>query len=525
MPNQFNHDTVQQYGGVKWAKDQVDMLQPGAIDDQISGYNKVRTSLNQIVDTLNTANASIQSSWSGDAATAATQTFSETSNHAQNVVTTVDNTVTQLQTAKQAAVSAQAAMAKVPDEKPVPNGGIFGAFTNTVSDIFTGTDPTQQAQQHNTAARTQAADVLNTLSNTYDTAANNMHSIAGTGGEGSGFTPTSTSTGGFNLGSGSTYSGIGGGGSPAYTPTTGGGSGSGTTSRTSGGTTGGVSGGVFQDTHTSLQSVTTLPPPTTTNTPPANPISTTPTTTPNQPIFGPFGGGPLPEPTPNRPGKTSGGTGLPNENLLTEENGGGGGRTSKLSSQSNVFGEDGFGGDNNNGGGSARRSNTSGLNAGGLEGEGGPGGHSPGGTGAGTGSGNGSGQQSNMHGGGGRRGGGGGAGGEEDLGSSKYSRGRFFDDEEAGPHSDRWTQPSIGGDESLIVKGGGRAGGTGRVTSAYDGATDADGNPLHMMRGAAGRAGMRNDDDDDERGERPDYLKEDPEWWQSAQTAAPPVVD
>src|SRR6266568_4225867 len=145
MPNQFNHDTVQQYGGVAWAKEQVSYLDPGAIDQQIQGYASVKSSLNQIVDTLNTANASIQSSWSGSAATAATQTFTDTSNHAQNVVTTVNNTITQLQTAKTAATNAKTAMDTVRDEKPVPNGGLFSVVTNTVSDIFTGTDPVQQA--------------------------------------------------------------------------------------------------------------------------------------------------------------------------------------------------------------------------------------------------------------------------------------------------------------------------------------------------------------------------------------------
>src|ERR1051326_7858225 len=97
MPNSFDQNTVQQYGGVKWAKDQISQLWPSAIDGQIQGYNQVKASLNQIIDTLNTANASIQSSWSGDAATAASQTFTDTSNHAQNVVSTVDNTITQLQ--------------------------------------------------------------------------------------------------------------------------------------------------------------------------------------------------------------------------------------------------------------------------------------------------------------------------------------------------------------------------------------------------------------------------------------------
>ncbi|HEV2343604.1 MAG TPA: hypothetical protein VGS97_05900, partial [Actinocrinis sp.] len=74
MPSRFDHNTVQQYGGVAWAKQQISLLQPSAIDSQIQGYNQVKSSLNQIVDTLNHANSSLQSAWSGDAATAASQT-------------------------------------------------------------------------------------------------------------------------------------------------------------------------------------------------------------------------------------------------------------------------------------------------------------------------------------------------------------------------------------------------------------------------------------------------------------------
>ena len=209
MPNQFNQGTVQQYGGVAWAKQQAEALSPEAIGDQISGYSAVTKSLNNIVDTLNKANASIQSAWSGDAATAATQTFSETSNHAQNVITTVNNTVTQLKNAQAAAQAARQAMQQVPDEKPVPSGGLFSGITNTVSDIFTGTDPVQQAQQHNMAARNQAADVLNKLSSSYESAASNMSTIAGTGPQDESFNPSLPSSGTFSLGSGSYGGGSG----------------------------------------------------------------------------------------------------------------------------------------------------------------------------------------------------------------------------------------------------------------------------------------------------------------------------
>src|SRR5947209_1865207 len=329
MPNQFSQNTVQQYGGVAWAKQQVQALSPDAIGDQIKGYNDVNTSLNNIIDTLNKANASLQSAWSGDAATAATQTFSETSNHAQNVVTTVNNTITQLKTAQSAAAAAQQAMKNVPDEKPVPPGGFFSGTTNTVSDISTGTDPVQQAQQHNTAARNQAAEVLNKLSSNYETAANNMSTIAA--GHDSGFTPASpTQPGSFNLGGGS--SGGGSGAAAGYGFAGGSAAGGKTTREPS---VGGVSNGVFHE-GTSVQHTGTVTPPT--STPPGlEDINTTTTTTTPGPIFGTPTGG-LPFPVGEETSKPGGGGNSFGDGL---DEGGKTGGTSKVSS--NVFGEDGFG--------------------------------------------------------------------------------------------------------------------------------------------------------------------------------------
>lgn len=496
MPNQFDQSSIHQYGGVEWAKQQIEALDPSAIQSQIDGYNKVNTSLNQIVQTLNTSNASLQSAWQGDAATAATQSFSETSNHTQNVVTTVTNTISQLNQAKAAAQTAQASMANVPNEKPVPAGNWF---TDGVSDIFTGTDPVQQAQQHNNAARTQAADVLNQLSNSYDSAATNLTSISGS--QDGGFTPTgptATAPGSYNLGAGSYGGGTG--AARGYDSSTGTArAGSVPTAKTP---TGGITNGVFEDNHTTLQGVST-PPPETVIGPETGP-TTNPIGTPTDPIFG---GGPFSEPIGKsgiggggEPGGMFGDGGAEGPNNLS-------GR-SKLGS-SNVFGEEGFG----EGGSTAGR--TSGLGGSpAAEGEG---------VGAGA-AGEGQGQSGMRGAGGGRRGAGGGAGDEEELGSSKYSRGRYFGGEESGSGRDEWVQPSVGGDESLIVRNGPRGSGTGRVTSAYDGATDADGNPLGRRMGFGGRRGAGSDEDE-ERGERPDYLKEDPEWWKSAQKVAPPVIE
>lgn len=503
MPNQFNQSTVQQYGGVSWAKQQVASLDPTAIGDQITGYQQVNRSLSNIVDTLNKANASLQSAWTGDAATAAAQTFTDTSNHAQTVVATVNNTITQLKSAQSAALAAKQAMQSVPDEKPIPSGGLLSGFTNTMSDIITGTDPVQQAQQHNNAARAQAAEVLNQLSTSYDTAANSMNSIAASSGKGGGFQPSAPpSSGSFNLGSGA-YSG-GSGAAAGYRYTN--------RSAVSGGTTatgprsGGVINGVFQE-GTTTAHVGPITPPAGSAPPGIENIGTSTTTTTPGPIFGDFTGSGLSLP----PGEEPNGLGGAGNTFGDGPGDGSTGGTSKVSS-SNVFGEDGFG---DQPGGSSQRT-ASGL-GGALDGE-----EGPGGIGGGPGGASANGEQSAMHGmGGGRRGGG--SPSEEDLGSSKYSRGRFFGGDEPGAGEQDWIQPSIGGNESLLVKDGGRAAGNGRVTSAYDGATDADGNPLHMTGGFGRRGAGR--DEDEERGERPDYLKENPEWWQSAQQVAPPVVE
>lgn len=498
MPNQFNQGTIQQYGGVAWAKQQIDQVDPSAIQSQIDGYNQVNQSLNQIVQTLNTSNASLQSAWQGDAAIAATQSFTEASNHTQNVVSTVNNTIAQLNQAKAAAQTAQAAMASVPDEKPVPAGNWF---TNGVSDLFTGTDPTQQAQQHNTAARTQAADVLNQLSNTYDNTATNLTSISGQESRGSGFTPTTPpSTGSYNLGAGS-YGG-GSGAARGYSSTTGAATAS--TEQYASTRSGAVNNGVFQDNHTSLQGVSTLPPDTLVPNPETGPLTNNagPLTEPVMVSLGGPGSGPAGE---------TGGLGGSGEGGLFGD-GGATGEPNNLSGRSKLgssglFGEEGL---SNEGGSLSGRS--SGLGGNTAEGEG-----------VGTGA-EGEGQSGAQGMGGGRRGGGGGFGEEEELGSSRYTRGRYFGGEEPGSGRDEWVQPSVGGDESLIVGNGPGGSRPGRVTSAYDGATDVEGNPVGHRMGFGGRRGGSSDDDE-ERGERPDYLREDPEWWKSAQKVTPPVIE
>jgi hypothetical protein len=272
-----------------------------------------------------------------------------------------------------------------------------------------------------------------------------------------------------------------------------------------------VKNGVFEDSHTSLQSATTLPTPSSTSPIGTGGLGTGTTTTTSAPIFGNLGGG-LSEPSTQTSKPSAASEKSLFGNGANEQHAAGG--KSKLGS-SNVFEENGFG-SASGGGGSTGRGSSLGAGGVGAEGEG-TGGVGRGGA-ASASEGQGSGMQHGM--GAGR---GGDGSGEEDLGSSKYSRGRYLGGEEPGSGSDEWVRPSVGGDESLLVKGSGSGSGTGRVTSVYEGATDADGNPLHMTR-SVGRPGG-DSDEEDERGERPEYLKEDPEWWQSAQRVAPPVVE
>jgi hypothetical protein len=117
---------------------------------------------------------------------------------------------------------------------------------------------------------------------------------------------------------------------------------------------------------------------------------------------------------------------------------------------------------------------------------------------------------------------GGGFDGKE-LGSLKYSRGYYFGDPHESASDVEWVPSAIGGNESLLVKSPELASGMGRVISAYEGSTDAVDNGLAMMGGGGHHIGDR--DEDEERGQRPGYLKEDPEWWKSAERVVPSVID
>jgi hypothetical protein len=182
-----------------------------------------------------------------------------------------------------------------------------------------------------------------------------------------------------------------------------------------------------------------------------------------------------------------GGTNSLGENSLGEENLG----SNKLGSGSGLIDETNLGdGELTGGSGSGLRAGGTSSGDGSLVGaeEG------TGGTAA-----NGESSENGMNGSMGRGTGGSGAG-EEELGSSKYTRGRYLGNEMEEDNS-RSASP---------------------VRSVYEDATDTDGNKVNMM-GSGRRGSAQADDEEDERGKRPSYLKED-EFWNNAQRFVPPVI-
>jgi uncharacterized protein YukE len=419
MPSHFDYNTVAAQGGVAWAKQVGTLLDPDAIQRQIDGYSAVNASLNQIIDTLGTANNQIQSTWTGTAATAASQTFTAATDHARTVVGTVDNTVTTLRSAKAASAQAKTALAAVPDEVPVPHAGVGASF---VSGLLGEQNAGQIARAHNQAAQQSAAEVLNALSVSYGSAAGDLQSIAGTStGSDTGFTAANTSTGAFDLGR------------DVFTDTR-----ASAYSANTGNALTGLQG--VQAPLAVAKSVIGQP---NLRIPGSNPSHETLLATPEsiEPIMRLSG---------IRPSQTRPEPMLvaPVMNLPTGSEAG--------SKHEGVFGETGFG--------------------------------------------------NSLH----------------TVASSGIAVGAVpVPMEEA--RSDEWVQPVVGGDESLLVTDSTPEIGSARVASAFGDSTDADDNSLAMMAGSGRRIGGV--DERQERAQRPDYLKEDPEWWKSAKSVVPAIIE
>lgn len=463
----FNQQSVNENGGVAWAKQVAASMDPSALDAQITSYQQAASQLAKVQSTLQNVKNNLASAWVGDASDQAQNSFQSSITQAAQAHDTIQAVVPPLQNAKAAQTEFINTVNAIPDEKTVPSNSL----SDEASNFFFGTPlPSQVAEQHNTTVRTQAADALNKLSSSYDQSAGEMHlavggGTTGGGGAGSGYTPPSVSSssgdgfaGGYqeNINGGQTVT-------AGYVPSPGG-----------GGPNTGIS---------------------------ANPINGTPGAPAPDPIAGPVTGGPEPEPFPieaePEPSPVGGGA-----ELITDEHSGPGGtsenliegpaeeRGSGFGSKAGVFDENGFSDGQLTGGrGTGTRVRTGAV----IEEEPEPGG-SRGGV---LGEGENSESMTGMRGGRGR----GGMGGEseEEGSSSKYSRGRYFDGE--GEESERPSRAP--------------------VRSVFENATDGDGKKVNMMGGR--RGGAAGEDEEEEGGKRPSFLTED-EFWNTAQRVVPPVI-
>jgi uncharacterized protein YukE len=486
----FNQQSVNDNGGVAWVKQVAQTMDPGAIDSQIQGYQNAATSLAHVQTTLQNVKNNLAASWSGDAAEQAQQSFQASINHAQQTQDTILHAVIPpLQSAKSAQQTFMTSVNKVPNEQTVPSN----SFVDDVGSFFGVESPAQTAEAHNTTVRAQAADALNTLSDSYESSATQLQSV-GSSHEGV-VTTSGTSSGAFNLGPVETSSGDGAASSygegitagtyasrSEYTAPPSGTVNSGPDPKTTLSGMGDPGGGA---------TITQPPPGQVGTTPPPNPSPLEP-----DPIWSTSG------PVESDPGYGGGsglitdepdgglGNGVGNGGLGDGDDEGGSG---KLGGNGGVFDETGMGdGELTGGTGSGLRNGMSNTDSSGLGGDGdsvgGSGGMAEGGEGG----------ESGMGGGMGRGMGGGFGSGDEELASSKYSRGRFIGVTEEDDN------PSLS-----------------PVRSAFEDATDADGNKVDMM--GSGRSGASGDDEEDERGKRPSYLKED-EFWKNAQRIVPPVI-
>lgn len=480
----FNAQSVNDNGGVAWAKQVAQTMDPGAIDSQVQSYQNAVTSLSNVQTTLQNVKNNLAASWMGDAAEQAQQSFQGSINHTQLVQDTITQVVVPaLQSAKTAQSEFIAAVKSVPDEQTVPSNSVI----DDVGSWFGVETPAQTAQSHNTAARAQAATAINTLSDNYESSANKLSSVGGGGVE----VMTGSTGSSYNLGQVATSSGDGAATGYSQSVSSGG--------RTS--TAGYVSSTTRTGTlNTGPAPKTTLAGNTTSTTdtlwnPPGSTVtaSTTTTLTPDS-IWSTTG------PLENEPNTSN----YPNSGLITDEPAGGGANTlsennlgeenlgsNKLSSGSGLIDETNLGdGELTGGSGTGLRAGGTSSGDGSLVGaeEG------TGGTAA-----NGETTENGMNGSMGRGMGGSGAG-DEELGSSKYTRGRYLGNEMEEDDS-RSASP---------------------VRSVYEDATDTDGNKVNMM-GSGRRGSAQADDEEDERGKRPSYLKED-EFWSNAQRIVPPVI-
>jgi len=487
--NAFNQQTVNDNGGVVWAKQAAQSMDPGAVESQVQAYQQAAIKLAEVQTALQNVKNNLASTWTGDAAEQALKSIQQSIDHAHTTQETITQAIIPpLQNVKVTQVAFMAEMALVPDEKPVPStNAIEGGF-----DWATGqATPTQQAQAHNIQARYQAAELLNSLSESYDNSTNQLLAV---GARTEGHLHTSSSTSAFDLGPVSSSSGDG--AASGYSQQVSGGG----ATRTAGyaaGSTVTVASGSSTRVVSSPASATSMP----SGSGSILPIGSTVTAgttallspgpgstwdatgsgaTSTAPGSSSYSGGVITDELPGSGASGSGGGSLGNENV-------GKGRASSGNSVSDETSD----GELNGGRGTGQHGNTSNNDSNTLGDES-----------EGTNNGlieDGQASETEMAGGTGQ-----GMGvlgvGEEGYGTSQYSRrARYLGEIEESERT------------SLSP-----------VRSVYEDATDAQGNRVNMM--APGRRGSAHDDDEeDERGQRPSYLKED-EFWSNAQRIVPPVI-
>jgi len=462
----FNQHTVNSNGGVAWAKQVATTMETSSLDQQIAHYQKAASQLQKVQETLQNVKNNLSASWTGDAADQAQASFQSSIDQAVQAHDTIQAVVPPLQNAQAAQNEFNSTMKGIAAEKAVPSNSV----ADDASHFFFGTPlPSQVAESHNSSVRTQTANALNKLSDSYDQSASEMH-LAVSGGTNAG-----ESSAGYSPGSvgGSSGNGLAGGYSESV------GSGGGETFKAGFVPTPGPN-----STATIGNPTTSVPPSNSEviGVPVATPVEGEPFPVEPEPEISPVGGGA--ELITDEPGSVKSTQNMLGDSLEEEKRG--------YNSKAGVFDENGFSDGELTGGrgtGTKVRSMVveeeegAGGNRGGVFGEEEV--ENP--------------QQMSGMGGGRGRGGMGGAGeGEEEL-SSKYSRGRYFDGE-----LEESERPSIS-----------------PVRSAFENATDGEGNKVNMMGGR--RGGGLGEDEEEERGQRPAYLTED-EFWGDAQRVVPPVI-
>lgn len=158
----YDESWIQRKGGVAWVKQVAAAMDPGAVGLQITGYQQAAEQIAYAQKALKTTQGNLDASWTGQAATAAQQTFQGSVDHAQVIQDTInEDIVPHLTTVQQAQQEFIDRMMNVPDEKPLTQEALHYLGWKDIMN-FPPNYPGKVLIEHNTAARTQAAAALTT---------------------------------------------------------------------------------------------------------------------------------------------------------------------------------------------------------------------------------------------------------------------------------------------------------------------------------------------------------------------------